>query len=1541
MIDNILDNSNYTNKDFQSVYEELVNTVGKLNNKWLVDGEGNESDPGVVLLKSIAAAVDKLSYIMDKHSLENYPDTVATEKDARLIFSPVYNMKWYRSASGSVSITNVGNNDITIPAMLMLCSEDKSSIYTINSSEDVTISPKATYQFDVLEGKIKTLTINGSDCITINNFVDNVIYLDDYNVAQNGIWVEDYQTSNIAGKSTTWMQSDNLYLEDWSTNASELNINQGKYYEFKIDPITNKPCLHFVDDLVDKIGDGLKIRYLISQGTLGNVSAGKITEVYASDAELTIDSDNLRIVNSLAILNGKDPETLEEGRRNYFKDIDVCNTLVTLRDYANAIYLGEDLVSNCFVCDRNNDIQYSYKIKSSDGQMIDKVEQVGEEGSKEDALQVYQLKFYGIGEGNPQITAGVDSGYTQDVKNVLYKLNYDATFEIINPTQYGDPANITLAIEKYIKNIKSISHEFSSIRNQNKPCLFINLYNLSISLLYKQRLSTEQQTDIQNKIYLAILQGLNGRMVDFGERITYEMLQEIIYSSDPRILGASISGLDDIDFTTYAIYWTPFFAIPYYTDGQTPDVSTATVGDYAVIRSGSSTYKAYQFSAENTWTQVGSDLSDSSITTQLPTDTSIKFAGVKARTDSWNYDYRSMSGFSGKKYISISQPTKAIDGVTEVINIKIPVRITSATTIENGFYPSTPREYTYRSNMSYVDADGTSKIGSGFFFQSGGVNYFAEINKYSNNAVIIWKYSPAITFFYNDAGQDAVPVGSFLAEQISSEIGEDGFDNNCELSEDTLRGQIQTDIYAKSVLAGNTSLYDTNSSYQPKISDTNVQANFNINYIEPKLELQLTTEYQLRENEYIQILNPEYSTVATYQFYVYMGYYNTNSDVDVLTIGENNNYQLQNNEYIIFYYRNNDEVNFSYSVYGGGYVLSPSKTIVLYNFPNNFQSIFVNTSASGLYNVNGTVSNYIQSEVMKHINSAYASGRLTALKSTDSCEVKTINNGILDSVNGKKYKFTTNHYDTNSNQYSITFNPNNYYVIEETESFWVYDNNDNLIIILGAGCVLKCEDTPRIYSDGDTLQSVASGITIQYTQCEINTLSPGTFIRPLFSGSATYDSNTNATTSDTDYQNAGSNERILIRASNICPEFDSNSKCKANITSGSNPFGSGYNYTEELNAYIESVANIRTFIGQTSVTFAIKFINQEINGSSQIVQESVVYFTATYEITAQTELELTGDFQVYNSLPEIQYLDTENTTYTLINKSIISDFEQLIRSALLVDVTSDNIQRIGVCYKDSNNLSKQSVYGYQNIYDSTPVVQIAYLNNAPLQDINESMNMSSNTDIYIIGGKQKLQLPAQIYATADHANVGNIDTDGYEVDYTDSQITIRPNSQASIDLPDVVFGDGYIIFMTISQLDPDGDSTISIEDGDGVSQTTLYNEDITDMPIAQGDSIIVKTTSSPTLNISFDSNIQTNLIITVNRNIIPYAVKPELYDSDGDIMNNILNRMSELDAEQEYFIESGQTYPIDNPIAAASFFNTKHIDNKFTIGKLNTINWRS
>ena len=56
-----LSNTSYTNKDFQSIYPELLDLVKKLTNKW-DPSLSNESDPGVVLLKLNALIADKNNY---------------------------------------------------------------------------------------------------------------------------------------------------------------------------------------------------------------------------------------------------------------------------------------------------------------------------------------------------------------------------------------------------------------------------------------------------------------------------------------------------------------------------------------------------------------------------------------------------------------------------------------------------------------------------------------------------------------------------------------------------------------------------------------------------------------------------------------------------------------------------------------------------------------------------------------------------------------------------------------------------------------------------------------------------------------------------------------------------------------------------------------------------------------------------------------------------------------------------------------------------------------------------------------------------------------------------------------------------------------------------------------------------------------------------------------------------------------------------------------------------------------------------------------
>ena len=53
-----INNRSYINKDFASIYPELVDLVRKLTARW-DPSTSNESDPGVVLMKLMAFVSDK------------------------------------------------------------------------------------------------------------------------------------------------------------------------------------------------------------------------------------------------------------------------------------------------------------------------------------------------------------------------------------------------------------------------------------------------------------------------------------------------------------------------------------------------------------------------------------------------------------------------------------------------------------------------------------------------------------------------------------------------------------------------------------------------------------------------------------------------------------------------------------------------------------------------------------------------------------------------------------------------------------------------------------------------------------------------------------------------------------------------------------------------------------------------------------------------------------------------------------------------------------------------------------------------------------------------------------------------------------------------------------------------------------------------------------------------------------------------------------------------------------------------------------------
>lgn len=218
---NPLQNTSYTNRDFVSVYTELLNLIPKLTNKWN-PATSNESDPGVVLLKLNALIADKCNYAIDKNILECFPLSVTQDKNARQLFAQLgYYMHWYRSATTNISLAWSGDTPVpaggyNIPAFTMVSNEDNSIVYTLlgNAIGGSTLNvgdmllTNSVLAVNAIQGIAVKYDINGRTNIQVSDLDDkNRIYFDGLNIAENGIFINNEGAINF----DSWHRVDNLY----------------------------------------------------------------------------------------------------------------------------------------------------------------------------------------------------------------------------------------------------------------------------------------------------------------------------------------------------------------------------------------------------------------------------------------------------------------------------------------------------------------------------------------------------------------------------------------------------------------------------------------------------------------------------------------------------------------------------------------------------------------------------------------------------------------------------------------------------------------------------------------------------------------------------------------------------------------------------------------------------------------------------------------------------------------------------------------------------------------------------------------------------------------------------------------------------------------------------------------------------------------------------------------------------------------------------------------------------------------------------------
>ena len=557
-----------TKKDYYQIWNELLELASKISTRWSPDST-NESDPGIVLLKSLVAIADKLNYNIDKNTLEAFmPSATQQESMRKLTEMMGYTMKYYRAANCKVSISYKDDNDVSLstlgaiyfPKFINIKNEEEDVNYV--TIEDFTLQEsESVRQVSALEGELVECETDTDNIISMTHLDDNNRYLlPETNVAENGIFVCNIvdHVEGMSRESEYWKPVDNLNTQ----------LPGSLVFKFGFDSNENLPYIQFPDDISQLIKDGLRIKYVRTNGLMGNVSARTLCKMEvpalwgtATDENIkNLTAENFNVVNSSAATNGADPETLTEAYNGFKKTIGTFDTLVTCRDYMNKIYQMTvsdtdltPLVSNAIVSDIRDDINRSitlcsfndYGICYSDRSLPKTVTKEAEDISgnpvtikaTEDMIEHFDLILYPF-----STIYGINS---KDEYVNSFKIN----FENKNKIQYD------------LKNSKTISHNIVVPNDDDIACIK-NYLKLKAKITTVKKVTVAEELELLTKVYSAIYENFNCHKIDFGEEIPYETILEVIKNADPRIKDVNLdepllyTNIMKVDNTEYPLVST-------------------------------------------------------------------------------------------------------------------------------------------------------------------------------------------------------------------------------------------------------------------------------------------------------------------------------------------------------------------------------------------------------------------------------------------------------------------------------------------------------------------------------------------------------------------------------------------------------------------------------------------------------------------------------------------------------------------------------------------------------------------------------------------------------------------------------------------------------------------------------------------------------------------------------------------------------------------------------------------------------------------------
>ncbi len=321
----------YSNKDYESLRQELLARVPQLTDRWT---DFNESDLGVVLLELFCGVGDMLAYYLDAQAAEAFLPTARQRQNVINLCKLIgYRLDTPVAATTTLrfSLPSAMSEDITIPARTVCKARLDDGDVEFETVEDAII-PRGQLSVDV--GSRQGVRKSEESVSTGNR--SQRFALSSASIAQGSVRVR-------------------VGDEDWEEARFFIDSEpDSRHFQVETDGL-DVTWIVFGDGIhgaLPAVGEAVTVEYLETLGSEGNIGRDLVTElvspVYHNGTQV-----DLTVTNSVASTGGSDRETLEHAKLQAPAELRSLWKAVTKDDY-KALAEGFPGVAKAQVLDAND-----------------------------------------------------------------------------------------------------------------------------------------------------------------------------------------------------------------------------------------------------------------------------------------------------------------------------------------------------------------------------------------------------------------------------------------------------------------------------------------------------------------------------------------------------------------------------------------------------------------------------------------------------------------------------------------------------------------------------------------------------------------------------------------------------------------------------------------------------------------------------------------------------------------------------------------------------------------------------------------------------------------------------------------------------------------------------------------------------------------------------------------------------------------------------------------------------------------------------------